>query len=248
MSLKNLQNKISSNSYTITFPINKTTTKFKPYTVGDEKILLAAAAARESDPQFYIDNTLEVIRKCISDDTNLLDSLASADVEYLLLKIRSKSVGENITIQYKHPKEKEAVQIDLDLDKFTVEVDPKHEYTIKLSEEVGMQMKDITFVDKISYGSKFNDANKTDAIYQTIVDCVDKIYDGEDVYVVGHNITKAEVSEFIYSLTGISTQLYQFIATMPQLSITFEHPKTKEVVTLRGNEIDFLALSPATLT
>jgi hypothetical protein len=240
---------LSKHTHEITFPLSKITTTFRPYTVGDEKLLLAASAAKDDDAKFYINNTLKVIRNCINDTDGILEKLVSAEVELLLLKIRAKSVGEKVTVKYKEPSadaKAKPIELEIDLDQFRIDVDPEHLYEIKLSEGIGMVMKDISFVDKINYSVKYKGNNKTDVIFQTIVDCVVSVYDAETVYTVGQNCTKAEVMQFIEHLSGVSDKLYKFISTMPQIAVDVIHPQTGETLTLKGSEIDFLALSPAT--
>lgn len=250
MSLLKVAQQLSSATFPIKFPVSKIDAFFRPYTVGDEKILLTAAAERDSNPKLYIANTLKVIRGCIDDKQNLiLDKLVAADVEYLLMQIRAKSVGEKIDIKYspqsKNDEKMLAVDIQIDLEKFYVLEDPQHNYTIELSPTIGMKMRDLTFVEKINYGAN-NKKTKTDTLFEMITDCVESIYDGDQIYIVGQNATKLEVSGFIETLQHTSKELYQFVATMPQLAVDIQLPNSTEIITLKGAEIDFLALSPAT--
>lgn len=236
---------IKTPEFTKTLPVSKTPIKFRPYTVGDEKLLLAAASARDEDPKFFVSNTLTVIRNCISDKRGLLETLSAADVEWLLLQIRAKSVSEKIDIKYtdENGDGKEEI-ISLDIEKFYIDVPEDHEYKINLTDDIGVVMRDLRFAERIGYLSKFKDLPKTDVIYETIVDCVESIFDADQVYKVGENTSKEEVRVFIEQLTGVSSKLYNFVATMPQIAVDFV-TKAGNKITLTGRDIDFLTLSPA---
>lgn len=232
--------------FPLTFPLSNKKITFRPYTVGDEKLLLAAASARASDPEFFVNNTFKVIRNCIS-SPELLDTLPSVDVEFLLLQIRSKAVGEIVDVAYKDENGVSHRGV-VNLEEFYVVHNPDHKYDITLSESplVGIKMKDLSFVQRMKYSAKFDNSNsKTDAIFETIIDCVESIYDDDKVYVVGVDCTRAEVQQFIEGISGQSAQLYNFIATMPQLEtkITLQDGSKKAV---NSSQVDFLALSQTT--
>lgn len=230
--------------YSTTLPLSKKKIKFRPYTVKDEKILLIASTSKNKDPQFYLDNISTVIKNCIVETEIEYEKMLSVDVEYLLLQLRAKSVGETVDLSYTNDAgEKE--DISLNLEEFKVDVDPEHLYTIELTPEVGLKMKDLLFVERINYGSKYNDDNKAEVIYDTIIDSVVSIYDESNVYVIGQDTTKEELRVFIEGLAGVSGKLYQFIQTMPQLSVEATL-KSGEKKTFTSSDFDFLALSSVT--
>lgn len=231
--------------YETTLPLSKQVVTFRPYTVGDEKLLLSAAAARESDPQFYLNNTLKVISSCLGSKGELVNVLPAVDVEFLLLQIRAKSVGEMIEIRYRDEEEGRVFNLEINLEKFTVKVPENHQYKIEITDEIGFVMRDLPFKEKITYATRFTDKTKSDIVYETILDCIVSIYDADTVYVVGTDTTKEEAREFLNSLQNMSKRLYEFISTMPQLQIEVTLPDGRQK-TFTGGEVDFLALSPAT--
>lgn len=236
---KSLTDRVKAPRFDKKLPVSGVEISYRPYTVGDEKLLLAAAAGRKDNPQFYISNTLQVIRSCINDKGGLLETLPSIDVEYLLLQIKAKSVSEIVEVKHKSSDGKTIV-LKINLENIEVENNDKHIKKIELTDNIGLMMKELSFVDKMSYATT-KEEDRTSLVYQTIVDCVDAIYDENGVYKVGTNVTKADVKEFIEGLTGVSTKLYEFIGSMPQLAVDGVHPDGVTVTRLIGSEIDFLA-------
>ena len=237
--------KIKNPEYSTVLPLSNKRVSFRPYTVGDEKILLSAAASRDKDPKFYIKNTLDVIRRCMGESGSVLDSLSAVDVEFLLLQIRSKSVGEIVEMKFQDKNTKKSVDVSINLEKFYVKPYDSEIYTIKLTDTVGLKMRDLPFSEKITYGTRFTEKNRTDIVYETIVDCVESVFDDDTVYVVGKNCTKEEVREMIEGIAGVSQQLYEFVNGMPQLAVDVQMPDGT-TQTLTGSDIDFLASSQAT--
>lgn len=235
---------IKQNIYSKTLPFSKKTIKFKPYTVKDEKLLLTASTSRDNDPQFYIDNVTNVIKNCIVESETPFEKLTSVDVEYILLQLRAKSVGEIVELSYRNKDDQKEI-VTINLENFKCDIDPEHEYKIQLTDDVGLIMKDLLFVERISYGAKYNENNKAEVIYDTIIDCIESIYDEDNVYTVGQETSKKEVRDFIENLSGMSSKLYKFIQTMPQLSVDVTL-QSGEKKTFTSSDFDFLALSLAT--
>lgn len=233
--------KLNVVQHTTILPFSKEKITFRPYTVEDEKILLAAEAARTTDANFYVKNIEQVIKNCLGENALLYEKLEAVDVEYLLLQLRSKSVGEVVEFKYTDESGKTEV-LSLNLEAFQVDLNPEHEYDIKLTDEIGIKMRDLKFHQKIQYGTKFSEKNRTDIIFETIIDCVESIYDGDNIYVVGQDTTREEVTKFIYSISGeASRKLYSFVSTMPQLSIEVQL-KDGSKKKFSSGEVDFLTL------
>lgn len=224
--------------FPITLPSSKKKLEFRPFTVGDERILLAAEQSRADDPDFYIKNTLQVLRGVINDTEGMLDTLPYIDVEYLLLQLRAKSVGEDVEIKFRDTDDK-VQQTTINFEAFRLETNPEHEYKVKITDTIGLVMKDLTFADKIRQ-TAMQKKSQSDLIFTTLIDCIESVYDEDRVYTVGVDTDKGEVQKFIEGLSGVSSKLYKFIATMPQLKVDVKL-KNGSTQTLTSTEIDFLA-------
>lgn len=76
-------------------PSTGKTIKFRTYNVREEKLLIIALEAGDIDT--IINNVKQVINNCTFNTLDV-DKLPSFDIEYLFLQMRSKSVGEKVTL------------------------------------------------------------------------------------------------------------------------------------------------------
>ena len=84
--------KFEVSTYDIKLPISQLDIKFRPYLVKEEKVLLLAM---ESEDNKQILNAIsDTIAACVEEEINI-NVLTSFDIEFLFVKIRSKSVGES---------------------------------------------------------------------------------------------------------------------------------------------------------
>ena len=216
--------KISQPTYTMFFHSVKKDVEFRPFTVGEEKILLMVSDSK--DPKFIVTNLRKVLQGCILDPTIDLARVAGYDIENLLLKIKAKSSGETVNIKFKDPDSDEIYTEEINLEELEVNFSPDHIYDIKINDTTGLKMKDISFDRMLEYQSA--GADKSSIIFDIVIDCVDAIYTDEEVFKVGDQITRTEAKEFIENLSGISQQLYKFIETMPSVSYKVKLKSGKE--------------------
>jgi len=210
--------KISQPTYKIYFHSIKKEVEYRPYTVGEEKILIMVSES--TDPKYVSTNMKRVLQACILDPDVNVGQLASYDVENLLLKIRSKSSGETVDIKYVDPTTNKTYEVTIDLEKLDVTFNPDHDYKIEITDKIGLLMTDLTFEKMLSYQEqlgKLSNSERAGLSFESIIDCIDSVYDEESVYKVGVDTTRDEVLAFINGLSGISHKLYKFMETMPSM-------------------------------
>jgi len=218
-------------SYTIYLHSIKKKVEYRPYTVGEEKILMMVS--QSDDVNFINTNIKKVLQGCIMDPDVSISKLASYDVENLLLKIRAKSSGELVEIDYKDEETKEQKKIEIDLEKIDVTFPEDHVYKIEINDEVGFIMKDLTFEKILSYQEKLSKSDKAkqaEVTYDSIIDCIESIYDADKVYTIGDDTSRDELETFVGGLSGISNKFYKFMETMPSIQYAFKLDSGKEVV------------------
>ena len=88
--------KINTPTYELTLPSNGKKIKYRPFLVREEKILIMAL---ETEDQKQITAAIiQILTACIMTRGVKLNELATFDIEYLFLNVRSKSVGETISL------------------------------------------------------------------------------------------------------------------------------------------------------
>ena len=229
--------KIAAPQYSLKLPSTGKNIKFRPFLVKEEKLLLMAMETSDEN------STIETIKQIIKDCTNItvpIDSLPTFDIEYIFLKIRSKSVGESSKVILTAPDDGETeVTVEINLAAIEISEDDEHDKTIKLSDTMGMVMRYPsldTFVKMNITGA--DERDEITQVFDLASDCIDNIYDENQVY-PGSDSTKQEKIEFLEQLTSEQFQKVQkFFETMPKLMHDVEvvNPNTNvtSTVTLEG--------------
>lgn len=221
--------------YELELPSSKETVKYRPFLVKEEKLLLTAMQLGEEK------DMMNAVKTIIKNCTNLkgrVDDLATFDIEYLFLKIRSKSIGEVSKIMVTCPDDDETqVEVEIDLENIEVTWPKDHSTKIELTDSVGLIMKYPSLDTFVKLNFTGEDIT-VDNIFDLSVSCIDQIYEGEDIHEV-KSYTKKELLEFLESMKSDQfLKLQNFFANMPKLEydIEVENPKTgvKSTVKLEG--------------
>lgn len=177
--------------FELTVPSTKQKVKFRQFTVREEKALVQA---QQLDDIVVITNAVRaIIESCC---TGLKDTgtLTLFDVEYILTRIRAKSVGESIDLNMACDADPshDRIPVRIMLEKIEVEFPEGHSKKIDLYDDVGVMMK-YPDLDNVA---EFDGLDGFDAI----VMCIDYIYTSQEVY-HAKDQTKEELVEFLNDLT-----------------------------------------------
>jgi len=123
--------------YELEIPSTGKKIKFRPYLVKEEKILMMAAETRDSTEM--LNAILDTIKSCIQQDVNI-DSLTTFDIEYIFIKLRSKSVGELSTINLNCVHCQEANEHTINLEEIQCSKSTKNKL-IDIDEKITVEMK-----------------------------------------------------------------------------------------------------------
>ena len=218
--------KISTPSYELTLPSNGKKIKYRPFLVREEKILILALETE--DPKQITDAVVEILDSCILTRGVKVQKLATFDIEYLFLNIRSKSVGESITVNVTCPDdEKTSVEMSIDLETIKVKKNKSHQDTIKLDDNLSLKLKYPSMDQFIE--NNFEVGNETIVnTMKVITSCIDMIYNEEESWNASDS-TQKELESFVDQLnTKQFKTIESFFDTMPKLShkITVKNPNT----------------------
>jgi len=219
--------KLNVPKYKMKLPSTGQTVNYRPFLVKEEKLLLLATETGEQGD--LVNAIKDIITACT--DLNEIDSLATFDIEYLFLQIRTKSVGESVELSVTCPDDNETqVPITIPLSDIKIQKNKKHKAEIKLSDEIVMKMRYpsmATFVEMNFIGEEQEFG--TEQIFDMAADCVESITDTEQVYDCT-GMPRSEIIEFFENLSSKQFMLVQeFFETMPKLSHTIKvtNPNTK---------------------
>ena len=227
---------IETPRYELTLPSSDVQVQFRPFIVKEEKVLLIAMESKDNNE--IINATKDILKACTFDKLDI-DTLPMFDIEYLLLQIRGKSVGEVAKFKVICPDDKQtATDVELDLSTINVQVDDDHTNKVVIDEkrELGLVLNYPSLgITKAGF-----DVNKenVDTMFKVVANCIDHIYEGEKTYPAKDSTQK----ELITFLEGLSQEAFlkikKFFDTMPQLrqEVEVTNPKTGIVskVTFKG--------------
>lgn len=217
--------------YDCKLPVSGTKVTYRPFLVKEEKLLYLAMETQ--DEKEMIKAVKTILKAC--SNVKDVEKLATFEIEYLFLKIRSKAVGEVSEFKITCPDDNETeVEVEVNLDEVEVVIPREHKKIVKINDQVKIEMKYPAldaFVDR-----NMKDEPDIDDVFDLAADCIDKVYDGDETY---ESFTKKEAKDFLGDMNNEQFQAVQsFFETLPKLSHTLEieNPNTgvKSEVVLEG--------------
>jgi len=228
--------KINTPTYELTLPSNGKKVKYRPFLVREEKILIMAL---ETENQKQItDAVVEILDACIMTRGVKVQNLATFDIEYIFLNVRSKSVGETINVNIICPDdEKTSVEIPIDLESIKVKKDKSHTNIVKIDDNLSLKLKYPSMDQFIENNFESTDETIKNTM-KLITSSIDMIFNEEESWNASES-TEKELEEFIEQLNSKQFQtIEKFFDTMPKLShkVKVTNPKTnvESTVILEG--------------
>lgn len=194
--------------YKTKLPSNDLEVHFRPFLVKEQKILQIAAESKDSDEIF--ENVKEIIAACIKEDL-IVDDLPPCDIEWLFIKLRSKSVGETIEVQLHCDAEEcgESVPFSINLSDVKI-IKSNISNIIKLDDSVSIKLKYPSMKDTLDI------SNETETA-ESLSHLITMIFTDNSVY-LPEEISKEDLIEFINSITTDKLSLIkEFISSAPRL-------------------------------
>tara|TARA_B100002019_G_scaffold289132_1_gene304116 strand:+ start:648 stop:1370 length:723 start_codon:yes stop_codon:yes gene_type:complete len=213
---------ISTPTYELTLPSSGKKIKYRPFLVREEKVLIMALESE--DTKQITNSVIDILNSCILSKGIKLETLATFDIEYLFLNIRSKSVGETIDVNIVCPDDnKTQVAVTVDVDSIKIKKDRKHKNVIKLDDNLSLKLKypSMTqFIDS-NFESKI-DESEVKSTLDMIISCIDVIFNEEESWPASESTSK-ELEDFVDQLNTKQFKLIEdFFATMPKLTHTIK--------------------------
>ena len=203
-------------TYELEIPSNSKKIKYRPFVVKEEKILLLAL---ETNDEKQIENAVRSLLKgCIQSRVNI-DDLPIFDLEYIFLNIRAVSVGEVVEMLLTCQDDGETqIRYNLNLTDVKVNMPEGHSNKIMLSDTMGIIMKYPSFEEFVKV-SIIGQSPTADNVIEIMANCIDQIFDGEDVY-DSSTTSKKEFSAFV---EGLTNKQFEDVRAFFENSPTLEH-------------------------
>ena len=207
--------------YEAILPSTEKVIKYRPFLVKEEKLLLTA---QESGEEAVLPAVKQIIKNCVQGEIDV-DNMPIFDIEYVFLRLRAKSVGEEVTLGLKPWG---CPQNDGELCKFTTEVsvnleeikcvkDKTHTSKIMLDNKIGIMMK---YPDISQLNTK---GSENEMGFEVIKKCINMIFTEEETH-ERDSFSDKELDDFIDSLnTKQMEKIKNFFDTMPVLKHTVKY-------------------------
>lgn len=229
--------KLNHKMETTTLPDSGKVVKYRPFLKGEQKILLMA---KESEDVAEIEAaTHEIISRC-TEGTVDASSLSNIDIEFLFLQLRILSKGAKATIgvKCKHhvdiPERHHPIhgtipaksgpcdtvnEISIDLSQVTASIPTNADKVIKITDDVGMEMRYPGRETLAKYGKASTEAD----IMKLIYECIDIIYCGDQMFPVDEidaSDRERELDEFFDQFNDAQMKkVADFFNTIPTLKM-----------------------------
>ena len=213
--------------YEAILPSTETVIKYRPFLVKEEKILLTAMESE--DEKSITDAVKQIINNCVQGKLDV-DKLPTFDIEYVFLRLRAKSVGEEVKVGLKpYPCSqnngdlcKNSTEVAINLEEVQVIKNDKHTNKIMLNDSIGIVLTypNIENLQNIlKAGAK---GTQTEQGLKLIKDSVSMIFTEEETH--ERPFSEEELDEFFDSLTTDQfIKVREFFETMPQLKHTVKY-------------------------
>jgi hypothetical protein len=216
--------KLAVPKYTLTIPSTQVEVEFRPYLVGEEKILMIAAES--ASEAVMMKAVVDIIERCVTQDINPL-KLKLYDIEYIFTQLKSKSAGESSELIIKCNKCEESNTVSLNVDKDIIVTNlvlKKEDFKIDITKDISVVLKHLSMEDTL-----VDDSNEgaTNQVFNKIIQCIDYIIEGDTIYDLAEEGT-AEMYEFIEGLNTTQFKLLsKFIEKMPRVELNTKFKCTK---------------------
>ena len=237
--------KVVTPTYELTIPSSGEKVSYRPFLVKEEKILLMAM--EEGEPASMAKAMKDIISAC-TDGGVKTKNLAPYDIEYFFLHLRGKSVGDIIDLTLNKPPSvvceeencNQSCTMNVNIDDIKVDSSEVKDSKIELTNTIGVKMNYPQIETAVKYAGTIGVDMKTDNIFKMINECIEYVWDGEEIF-KAKDSSKKELTEFIESLdTKQFTKIRDFFEGMPRLKhiVEWKCPKCDKTADMLLEGID----------
>ena len=214
---------------------------YRAFTVREEKILIIG---RESDDiKQGMLAMQQVVNNCVTyKDGSEFDVrvLPVFEMEYLIMKIQSKSVDNVISLTITDEDTNKPIEVELDLDKAKMVENPEHTNKIKLNDDYTLVLK-LPTVEMMDHYTDL-EIPEVQRTFEIMVRCMDKIVTEDEIFSF-EGESDDEIIQFLDDLDPKNLEdIKKFFETAPKLrhEITYTNANGDEkTLVIEGTESFF---------
>lgn len=197
--------------------------KFRPFLVREEKILLIAKESKDINE--IRSSIMHIIQNCCLEDIDV-GRLPLFDIEMSFLKLRAKSVGETVKLEYICKNEvgegdekrpcNHTTDYNINLENVVFETVPGHNDRVMITDKIGLKLRypdlgtDITIDD----GDE-----KYVMMLRLLIDNIEYVFDEESIYKV-EDLEKDELLNYLDEITVESLEeIRKFFKFSPRVTL-----------------------------
>tara|TARA_A100001011_G_scaffold140679_1_gene148702 strand:+ start:1329 stop:2054 length:726 start_codon:yes stop_codon:yes gene_type:complete len=220
--------KLNTIEYFCKLPISGREAKYRPFTVGEQKVLLQAL--EDGEVKTISNTVVNLVDSCctLTESKDTVRDLSNTDLEYLFLQVRIKSVGEitNVVLGCENqPTCDGQTTVEVDLSSIDVEGEVK-DNKIMLTDSVGVTLKVPNFNEIQSTIGDISEIGSKD-IFSVLAQSIESIFDAEEVHNKGDFTTK-ELNDFVNELsTEQFNNIMEWFSSLPKLIKDVEYNCSK---------------------
>lgn len=203
--------KIETPTYFLTIPSSKKSVKYRPFLVKEEKVLMIAQESK--DEKQIMQAMYDIVKACTFNEVDIM-SLTNFDIEYIFVKLRAKSVGEDVKINVKCTSCEAHNEVSINLDTCEVHFEKELPKKIMLTDKIGIVPRYMKS-KHMSNLSGVKDPYKV--LILSLMAIIESIFDETGVYVID-DTTYEDFDAFICSLNRSQmSKLEELVTTSPKL-------------------------------
>lgn len=219
--------KLNTIEYFCKLPVSGIEAKYRPFTVGEQKVLLQAL--EDGDTKTVSHTVINLVDSCSTLEENYtIKDLANTDLEYLFLQTRIKSVGEKTKVILGCENQPECdgtteVEVDINEIEVTGKIgDPK----VMITDTVGVNLRVPSFRDVTDIMGKKAEIG-TAEIFTILTRSIESIFDENDVHQRA-DFTDKELQDFIDELSIEQfNHMMEWFQDLPKLTKTVDYACSK---------------------
>lgn len=205
--------------FTLEIPSSKKKVKYRPFLTKEEKVLMIAMESK--DERQIMESIIDTIDACVDGGVDK-KTLTPYDVEYMFIKLRTKSVGEssNVGILCSNKECKHVNEIALDLESATIEYpSEKVSNIIDLEDDMTLELRHPSYMELVDDVSNENSIN---AAFNIFKNCLFVLHTPNNRHVFAEE-SDEDVNNFIESLTAKQLdKIQKFMKNAPKVQLNVE--------------------------